>query len=214
MALEEFAAAVEHADSRGPQHLVTGERGIVDVEGVKVDGLMRYRLAGVQHRQRTDRLGAGDQFLDRRDGAGDVRVMTEGNDFHPLVELERIEIEMAVVGHPVPAQRGPGAAGQFLPWDQIGVVFQLGGDDHVARSDCPLEAVVTQRIGHQVDRLGGVLREDQFVGIGTDEGGDVGPAVLVGVGRLLHQLVCATMHPAVGRAEELPLGVEHLKRLL
>ena len=47
---------------------------------MKVDGLVRHRLAGVQQRQRADRLGAGDQLGHRSDravGPGDVIVTTE-----------------------------------------------------------------------------------------------------------------------------------------
>ena len=63
-------------------------------------------------------------------------------------------------------------------------------------------AVVPQHIRHQVDRLGGVLGEHQLVGVGADERGDVGAALLVGVGGLLHQLVRAAVHGAVGCGQE------------
>ena len=49
----------------GAQHLVAGERGEVDVQGVEVDRLMRHRLAGVQHRQRADGPGPRHQLGDR-----------------------------------------------------------------------------------------------------------------------------------------------------
>ena len=191
-----------------------GERGEVDVERVEVDRLVRHRLAGVQHRQRADGLGPVDQLGDRGHRAGHIRMMAEGNDFDVLVELQRVEIDAAVVGDAVPAQRGAGAPGQFLPRDQVGVVLELGGDDDVARADGTFEAVVPQHIGHQVERFGGVLGEHQLVGVGTDERGDVGAALLVGVGGLLHQLVRAAVHPAVGRGEEFAFGVEDLHRTL
>ena len=54
---KQFAAAVEHTDPVGAQHLMPGEGGEVDVERVEVDRLVRHRLAGVQHRQRADGLG-------------------------------------------------------------------------------------------------------------------------------------------------------------
>ena len=171
-----------------------GERGEVDVERVEVDRLVRHRLAGVQHRQRADGLGPLDQLGDRGHRAGHIRVMAEGNDFDVLVELQRIQIDATVVGHAVPAQRGAGAPGQFLPRDEVGVVLELGGDDDVAGPDGTFEAVVPQHIRHQVERFGGVLGEHQLVGIGADERGDVGAALLVGVGGLLHQLVRAAVH--------------------
>ena len=63
-------------------------------------------------------------------------------------------------------------------------------------------------------RLGGVLGEHQLVGIGADERRDVGAALLVGVGGLLHQLVRTAVHRAVGGGQEVALGVEHLHRPL
>ena len=212
--VEQLAAAVEHTDSVGAQHLVPGECGEVDVEGVEVDRLVRHRLAGVQHRQGADGLRPLDQLGDRGHRAGDVRVMAERNDFDVLVELQRIQIDASVVGHAVPAQRGAGTPGQFLPRDEVGVVLELGGDDDVARPDGTVEAVVPQHIRHQVERFGGVLGEHQLIGIGTDERGDVGSALLVSVGGLLHQLVRAAVHRAIGGGEEFTLGVEDLQRTL
>ena len=62
-------------------------------------------------------------------------MMAERNDFHAFVELQRVEVDAAVVGHAVPLQRRAGAAGQLLPRDQVGVVLELGGDDDVAGAD-------------------------------------------------------------------------------
>ena len=42
----------------------------------------------------------------------------------------------------------------------------------------------------------------------------VGPPLFVGVGGLLHQLVRASVHRAVGGDQEVALGVEHLQRAL
>ena len=208
------APAVQHADTVGAQHLMAGEGGIVDVESVEVDGLVRHRLAGVEQRQRADGPGPRHQLGDRRDGTRHVRVVTERHHLDPLVQLERVEVDAAVVGDAVPAQRGAGATSEFLPRDQVGMVLEFGGDDDVAGADGTLEAVVAQRIRHQVDRLGGVLGEDQLVGIGADEGRDVVAPLFVGVGGLLHQLMGATVHGPVRGGQERPLGVEHLQRPL
>ena len=208
--IEQLAPAVQHANTVGAQHLVTGERAEVDVERMEVDGLMRHRLAGVQQRQRTDGLGARDQLGHRGHRTGDVRMVAERNHFHALVELQRVQVDAAVVGDAVPLQGGTGAAGQLLPRDQVRVVFQFGGDDDVAGADGVVEPVVAQHIRDQVDRLGGVLGEHQLVGLGADEGRDVGAALFVGVGGLLHQLVRTAMHRAVGRGQKVTFGVEHL----
>ncbi len=44
---------IEDTDPVGAQHLMSGEGGEVDAEGVEVDRLVRHRLAGIQHGQRT-----------------------------------------------------------------------------------------------------------------------------------------------------------------
>jgi hypothetical protein len=94
------------------------------------------------------------------------------------------------------------------------VVFQLRGDDDIARADYPGEAIVADRVGHEVDGLGGVLGEHQLVGVGADERRYVGAALLVGVGGLLHQLVRSAVHRAVGGGQEVALGVENGQRPL
>ena len=197
MRVQQFVTTVENADAVGAQHLVAGERGVVDTESVHVDRLVRHRLAGVEDRQRADRLGALHQLRDGCDGPGDIRMMAEGNDFDIAIQLQRVDVDTAFRADRVPLQRCAGAPGQLLPRHEVGVVFQFGGDDHVAGTDRMLETVVPQCIGDQVDGLGRVLGEHQLIGIGADERRDVGAALLVGVGGLLHQLVCTTMHGTV-----------------
>ena len=141
-------------------------------------------------------------------------MVAERNNFDPLVELQRVQVDASVIGDAVPAQGRAGATRQFLPGDQVRVVLQLGGDDHVARPDGATEPVVAERIRDEVQRLGGVLREHQFVGIGADERRDVRTTLLVGVGGLFHQLMRAAVHATVGRRQELAFGVENLDRPL
>ena len=193
---------------------MAGERGEVDVQRGQVDRLVRHRLAGVQHRQCADRLGPGHQLGDRCAGTGDIGVMGEGDDLDPLIQGQGVEVDVSVVGHPVPAQGGTGPAGQLLPGDQIGVVLQFGGDDDVAGADGSAESVVAQHIGDQVESLGGVLGEHQAFRCGADEAGDIGSAVLEGVGGLLHELMGPAVHRAVGGGQEVSFGVEHRQRLL
>ena len=94
------------------------------------------------------------------------------------------------------------------------MVLELGDDDNVAGADRTFEAAVPQHIRHQVERFGGVLGEYQLTRVSADERGDVGAALLVGVGGLLHQLMRAAVHPAVGRGEEFAFGIEDLHRAL
>ena len=48
----------------------------------------------------------------------------------------------------------------------------------------------------------------------ADKRRGVGAALFVGVGGLLHQLVRTAVHRAIGRQQELALGIEHLQRPL
>ena len=56
IAFSSSLAAVQHANAVGAQHLMPGERRVVDAERMQVDRLVRHRLAGVEQRQRSDRL--------------------------------------------------------------------------------------------------------------------------------------------------------------
>ncbi|CKT27132.1 Uncharacterised protein [Mycobacterium tuberculosis] len=125
---------------------MSGKRGEVDAEFVQVNRLVRHRLAGVQHGQRTRLVGAGDQLAHRCQHPGHIGMMGERNDFDTVVQIQRVQVDAPVVSHPVPAQCGPGAPGQLLPRDQVGVMLQLGGDDHVAGADGTLETAVPQHI--------------------------------------------------------------------
>ena len=108
-----------------------------------------------------------------------------------------------------PVRRASSCHGIRLAWCSSSVVT-MTSPGPTARS----KPLVAQHIGHQVERLGGVLGEHQFVGIGPDERRDVGAALLVGVGGLFHQLMRAAVHPAIGGKQKLALGVQHLQRPL
>jgi hypothetical protein len=73
---------------------------------------------------------------------------------------------------------------------------------------------VGEGIGDQVDRLGGVLGEDDLVGPCADEGSNRRPRGLVGLGALLGERVGATVRCGVETFVPVTLGVEHLARLL
>lgn len=139
---EKGPPAIEHADTGRPQHLVAREGREVDVERVEVHGLMRHRLARVEHGQRTDGLGPRHQLRDRRDRTRDVRMMAERHDFDAFVEFKRIQVDAPIIGDAVPPERRTRAPRQFLPRNQVGVVLEFGGDDDVAGADGPIEPLV------------------------------------------------------------------------
>ncbi len=168
---------------------MTGERRVVHSQFVEVDRHVRHRLARVEHDERTDGACSSHQFLDGRDRAGHVGLVGERNDLHRVRQLQRIKIDPAVVGDAVPLERRTGSARKFLPGNEVGVVFEFGDDDFVARTDMAVEAIVTENVGHQIESLGGVLGEHQLVRIRTHEGSDGGASILVRVSRLFCELM-------------------------
>ena len=132
-------------------------------------------------------------------------------------QLERVEVEPAVVGHAVPAQDRAGAPAQLLPRHEVGVVLQLGDDDLVAglereprrlRAQRGADRRVRERVGDEVDPLGGVLGEHHLVRVRPDERRDPRARRLVRVGGLLGELVRAAVHCRVVLLQERPLGVQ------
>ena len=59
--------------------------------------------------------------------------MSEGEHLGALVHdvVEVGQVEATVLGHVEPPQRCPGAAAEFLPRDEVGVVLHLGDEDLV-----------------------------------------------------------------------------------
>lgn len=193
---------------------MTGERRVVHSQFVEVDRHVRHRLARVEHDERTDGACSSHQFLDGRDRAGHVGLVGERNDLHRVRQLQRIKIDPAVVGDAVPLERRTGSARKFLPGNEVGVVFEFGDDDFVARTDMAVEAIVTENVGHQIESLGGVLGEHQLVRIRTHEGSDGGASILVRVSRLFCELMSTPVYCRVTRGQEVPFGIENLDRTL
>ena len=105
----------------------------------------------------------------------------------------------------------PSLGGQHVPRDDVGVVFHLGEHDDVA----VVEVGPAPRVGDEIDRLGGVLGEDDLVGTRRiDEAGDRVAAVFVGVGGLAGEPVRAAVDRCVRLLEERRHGVDDLTWLL
>ena len=184
------------------------EDGEVDVEGLDVECEVRRGLARVEHHERTHRAGTTHQLghgIDEPQHVGDVR---EGQ--HPGAGAEHlvggVEPERAVVVDRDEPQGRARAGGQLLPGEQVGVVLHLGDDDLVAGTEpeglrrvaAAAEARVRERVGDEVERLGGVGGPDDLVVGRADEAGDRGPGVLEQLGGLGGQRVCAAVHRRVG----------------
>ena len=106
-----------------------------------------------------------------------------------------------------PAQLDPAFFGEHQPGHEVGVVLHVGEEHGVAW----LEVVRPQRGGHQVDGLGGVLREDHFVfGVGCpDEAAHGDPGRFVAAVGLLGDRVDAAVDVGVGGLVVVVHGVEN-----
>ena len=78
--LQQFAAAVEHADAGGPEHLVPAEGQKVGVQRLHVGRLMRHALRRVDQHQRPGARARGDDLVERIDRAQHVRDRRHGHD--------------------------------------------------------------------------------------------------------------------------------------
>ena len=131
--VEQFGAAVEAADAGGAEHLVPGKRHEVHIQRLDVHRQVRDRLAGVEHRQRADVAGQCHQRRHIGHGAQDVGDMGEGHDPGGGVMIDSASSMRRAPDSSTGMylRVAPVRSGQFLPGNQVGVVFQLGDDDFV-----------------------------------------------------------------------------------
>ncbi len=150
----------------------------------------------------------------RVDGAEHVGDMHHARDLHPAVREQRRQrrkVQLAARHDRDETQLGALLLGDQLPRNQIGVMLHLGQQDRVAGA----QVGAAPRLRDQVDRLGAVLGEDDFAGRGrADERRDPAPRVLVGLGRLLGDLVDAAMDVRVAGRVVARHRVEHEVGLL
>ena len=110
-----------------------------------------------------------------------------------LVQARHVQAVVAFK-HGQDAQLRAGVPRDFLPRDEVGVVF-VGGDDNLV----PLADVLPRpRVRHEVERFGGVARPDYFLrALRADEARDFGARPFVAVGRLLAERVDAPVDVGV-----------------
>lgn len=206
---------VQRAHAGRAAHLVPRESREVDVEGVEVHRHVGHRLAGVEHRERADGLCAAHHLGHVRVRAGDVGLVGKRHNLDRVVELERVEVDAAVLRHRIPLQRRSGAARQLLPRHEVGVVLELRDHDGVALAHRELAcAGIAQHVRDQVQRLCGVFGERDLVVVRADEVRDGLAGGLVRVGGLLRQFVGAAVYGRVAAEHEVTLSVPHPLRAL
>ena len=125
--------------------------------------------------------------------------------------LELVDEEMALVVDRRPFDDGALALAQEMPRHDIGMVLHDREHDLVAG----LDALAPERIGDEIDRLGRVARENNlFLAPGIEESGHFLARALVGLGRLVGEVMQTAMHIGVLGGVGLLDAVEHGARLL
>jgi hypothetical protein len=210
--VQHLAAPVEHADARGPEHLVAGEGVEVGAERVQVEWEMRHRLGAVEQHERAGPMGALHDPRHRVDRAEDVGDVRDRHDARARREqpVEGFEVEVPLSHHRDRAQHRPAVATGHLPRDQVRVVLELAHDDLVARLKGP-----AHRLRHQVDPLGSAAREDDLLAApGAHEGAHCVPGRLVPLGGFLTQGVDGAVHVGVAGLVVVRHRLDHRERLL
>ena len=168
------------------------------------------------HDDGADLVGASGDLGDRVDRAEHVGDPGQRDDLGALGDqlVDVGQVEVTVVGEPEPAQLGALALGEQLPRDDVGVVLHLGDHHAVAGPTCE-RAGPGERVGHEVERLGGVLGEDHLVARGrVQEPRDLVAGVLERRRRLRAELVHRARHVGVVPLEVVDHRVDDHLRLL
>ena len=119
--------------------------------------------------------------------------------------------EMALVVDRRPLDHRALALAQEMPRHDVGVMLHDREHDLVAR----LDALAAERVGDEVDGLGGIAGEDDlFLAPGIEEGRHFLARALVSLGCLVGEIMQAAMHVGVLRGVGLLQAVEHRLRLL
>ena len=218
------AATPEDADTHRAVHLVAAEGDEVGAQRRDVDREVRHRLARVDDDERADRVRPLGELGDGVDGAEHVGDVREGEDLGALGEQRRRgrtgrgrrPAPTGTQRRVAPVRRASSCQGTRLAWCSISVTrISSPGREH---EPLVLGVVGRGRVGEgvrdEVERLGGVLREDDLVGGRADERRDGRAGGLEVVGRLLGELVRAAVDGGVVLLVEGALGVEDRRRLV
>ena len=212
--LQQLRAAPERADPARAAHLVARDREEVAVERLHVDVHVRRRLCGVAHEDRALPVRPARQRADVVDRPQCVRDEVRRHHLDRVVAGDRIqsrEVDLAVVVEREHEELGALPVRDVLPWDEVGVVLELGDDDRVAGA----EVVPAPRIGDEVECLGRVADEDDLPRLrGVQERAHLLAGSLEAGGRPLAEDVHGAVHVRVGRLVEGGHRIDHLARLL
>jgi hypothetical protein len=136
----------------------------------------------------------------------------EGHDLRALAQhpVERLEIEQPIAGERDGPHSHAAIPGRHLPRNDVRVVLHVGDEDLVPRPERP-----AQRLGHQIDAVGGPAREDDLLAARrADEALDPVARRLVQLGGLFAERVDRAVHVGVARRVVLVHRLQHRAGLL
>ena len=205
--------AVEHADSGRPIELVAGEDIEVAADVLHVDVEMDGGLGAVEQHRNAARVCETHHLFHRHHGAEHVRHVGDRDHSGARGEqlLEFVDEEIALVVDRRPLDHRALALAQEMPRHDVGMVLHDREHDLVAG----LDALAAERVGDQIDRLGGVSGEDDlFLALGIEKGAHLLARALVGIGRGVGEVMQAAMHVGIFGGIGVLEALEHCLRLL
>ncbi len=160
--LEQLAAAVQHADPGRAVGLVTRPGVEIRIDRAELDLHLRNRLRSVDEQYRTGRVRPTRDLRDPVDRSEHVRDVYDADQLGRSGQklVERIEVELPVLEYRNVRKLGLAVLAEQLPGDDVRVVLHLGQHHEVAAID----VLASPRVGDQIDRGGGVRREDRLLG--------------------------------------------------
>ena len=200
-----------------------GEDREVDVEFTEPERHVRAGLACVEQDERANRTRRGGDSRHRRDRAGHIGDVGEGDESRIRGnDRQRLQVDAPIGSQIEPRELGAGSRAQLLPWHDIRVVLRPRTHDAVALPHPQCGGVgaadALGGIAHadcdKVDCLGSVLRPHDLIGRAPNERGKGSSGALEGVDGLVTQQVSAPMNGPVAEAVEVGLGVNDARRFL
>jgi hypothetical protein len=146
----------------GPKTLCAEKNKEIGVERGDIDWDMRRGLRSVHEHRDAAGVRQRDDFFDGIDRSQRIGNVPDGDNLRPRSQQLCVffENQLAAIIDRDDADDRASLFSQQLPRDDVGVMFQLGQDDLIARAD--VFAAVTLR--NQVDTLGRAADENDFLG--------------------------------------------------
>ena len=186
--LQQLRPTPQNADPGWPAHLVAAKRIKVTTQFAHVDRQVRRRLRTIHQQKRVRSMNRFRYLFDRIDRANAVRDMGHRNQLRPLAQkiFELVDEQLSIRVDLDIAQPSAGLSGEYLPGDDVRMVFEYREKNLVSATDVRSAPAIS----HQVDRFRRASHEDDLVRLGsTNERCDLPTGGLVGSGRTHRELV-------------------------